>query len=77
MQETITGNLPYHDIGHDLAVIMAIAIKKKLPERPSTHIPVDSDHGDTLWSLLVGCWAHEPKDRPSAARVRDKVGVIP
>lgn len=72
-QETITGNLPYHDIAHELAVIMAIAIKKKLPERPDTHIPADSEHGDTLWSLLTECWLYEPGHRPSAAEVRDKV----
>lgn len=75
-QETITGNIPYHDLAQDLAVIMAVAIKRKFPERPDAHIPLNVEYGDVLWSLLTKCWAYESKNRPNAAFVRDMVRNI-
>lgn len=74
-QETITGNMPYHELERDHAVIAAILFKKNPPKRPEMHIPTNSAHGDTLWSLLINCWTYEPGGRPSAAEVQVEVGT--
>lgn len=71
MLETMTGNVPYHDLRRDSAVIAAILVKKVIPVRPEAHIPSDSKRNNMLWSLLEQCWAFEPEDRPTAKRARD------
>ncbi|KAG8735757.1 hypothetical protein FRC10_010175 [Ceratobasidium sp. 414] len=55
------------------AIITAILVKKEAPKRPEKHIPLNSQHGDALWSLLQGCWEYEPEKRPSAAQVAEIV----
>ena len=66
----ITGNVPFHELQRDQAVYTAIVIRHKTPERPETYIPHQSRDGDSLWSLLIKCWAYEPDDRPSASEVQ-------
>ncbi|KAG8692071.1 hypothetical protein FRC09_011477, partial [Ceratobasidium sp. 395] len=66
--EAITGDVPWTGKS-ERAVMFAITIKRVCPERPETHIPPNSEHGDTLWSLLKSCWEFEPEERPSAANV--------
>ncbi|KAG8705365.1 hypothetical protein FRC08_001704 [Ceratobasidium sp. 394] len=72
--EVITGNLPYAGMG-DVAVVLAI-VSNQLPERPETHIPRSSRHGDRLWSLFEGCCASEPAMRPVASTVKVKLSRI-
>lgn len=71
----MTGNVPYHGLG-DPAVYMAIVFTRKIPVRPETHIPTNSNGNNMLWSLLEKCWAFEPEHRPNAEQVRDTVGVF-
>ncbi|KAG8687059.1 hypothetical protein FRC09_013723, partial [Ceratobasidium sp. 395] len=66
--EAITGDVPWTGKS-ERAVMFAITIKRVCPERPETHIPSESEHGDTLWTLLKSCWEFEPEKRPSAANV--------
>ncbi|QRV92194.1 Tyrosine kinase family catalytic domain protein [Ceratobasidium sp. AG-Ba] len=73
MQEAITGSMPWPELS-ERSVIFAVTIKKAHPERPEAHIPVYSDHGDTLWSLLELCWDSDPRNRPNADQV--KYGVL-
>ncbi|KAG8793927.1 hypothetical protein FRC12_001151 [Ceratobasidium sp. 428] len=68
--ETMTGDVPYSG-KTEMAVIPAVLLQKELPERPHQYIPSNSEHGETLWSLLKRCWAYEPRDRPSASQVKD------
>ncbi|KAG9082485.1 hypothetical protein FS749_006814, partial [Ceratobasidium sp. UAMH 11750] len=68
--ETITGRLPWFGKG-DQAVVVAVMVMNQHPERPRSHMPDDSEHGGLLWSTLKSCWANEPRDRPSAAKLQD------
>ncbi|KAB5592309.1 Tyrosine kinase catalytic domain containing protein [Ceratobasidium theobromae] len=72
--EIVTGSVPYNGI-NDTAVVRRI-ITKVHPPRPEQHIPSGHEHADRLWSLLIGCWAYIPQDRPTAAGTRDKMKTI-
>lgn len=76
MQETLTGNVPFHELVKDLAVCAAILLKKQIPPRPEEHLPSDSKLDNMLWSLLEQCWAFKPEHRPSAKKVQDEVSVL-
>lgn len=76
LQETLTGNVPFHELVKDTAVCAAILFKKRIPARPEEHLPTNSKLNNMLWSLLKRCWAFEPEHRPSAKKVRDEVGVL-
>lgn len=60
----------------DYGVYIAIAVEKEFPLRPEDSIPSNSIAGNTLWSLLMSCWVHEPENRPSADHVRDIVSTF-
>ncbi|KAG8779179.1 hypothetical protein FRC12_024593 [Ceratobasidium sp. 428] len=70
--EAVTGDLPWTGKS-ERAVMFAITIQRVCPERPEEHIPPNSEHGDTLWTLLKSCWEFEPEGRPSAANVAQAV----
>ncbi|QRV86018.1 Tyrosine kinase domain protein [Ceratobasidium sp. AG-Ba] len=59
--EAITGNVPYAGRS-DYNVMMAVAVKKQLPDQPNE---IDKD----LWDLLVRCWDSSPHERPTATGV--------
>ncbi|KAG8710635.1 hypothetical protein FRC08_016918 [Ceratobasidium sp. 394] len=69
--EIITGKEPYFYLTSLVALVKAVAIKNEIPRRPEEHIPSNSQHGDTLWSLLQSCWEFEPEKRPRAAGVAE------
>ncbi|KAG9086676.1 hypothetical protein FS749_003455, partial [Ceratobasidium sp. UAMH 11750] len=73
--EIFTGNVPYPSKS-DPAVMCAVSIKRESPKRPEDEIPTGNAHGDRLWSLLVACWAFEPKRRPSAIAAAEVMGTI-
>ncbi|KAF8593561.1 kinase-like protein, partial [Ceratobasidium sp. AG-I] len=73
--ETFTGKVPYAG-RNDHAVYVAIVLTKELLPRPEDHIPCNNTDGDTLWSLLNACWAHELQCRPKVDQVRDTVRTI-
>ncbi|KAF8601989.1 kinase-like protein [Ceratobasidium sp. AG-I] len=66
--EAMTGNVPY-SYKTDHGISFAVVIKKELPRRPEDRIPINSQHGDALWSLLTSCWAYEPGERPGINHV--------
>ncbi|KAG9118998.1 hypothetical protein FRC07_006204 [Ceratobasidium sp. 392] len=68
-QEIFTGELPYSNIKNDWEITMAVAIHKRLPDRPLEQIPTNDSQGDMLWTLLTKCWQHEPEERPTAEQV--------
>ncbi|KAG9125982.1 hypothetical protein FRC07_005362 [Ceratobasidium sp. 392] len=53
------------------ALGMAVAIKNEIPKRPEEHIPLHSQRGEVLWSLLKSCWEFEPEKRPDAGSVTE------
>lgn len=50
-------------------------IEKIPPTRPKEHIPTNDEQADRLWIFLTECWSSVPVARPTAAKVRDEVGV--
>jgi hypothetical protein len=56
--------------------MFAVGVKKEPPARPHDTIPLDSKHGDALWSLLMSCWSHRPTERPNSESVVDIVSVV-
>ncbi|QRV95585.1 Tyrosine-protein kinase [Ceratobasidium sp. AG-Ba] len=73
--ETITGRVPYYEKG-DHAVWFAVGVKREMPQRPGNTISTNSEQGDILWTLLISCWSHEPKERPSAGAVASTMKSI-
>ncbi|KAF8601980.1 kinase-like protein [Ceratobasidium sp. AG-I] len=66
--EAMTGNVPYH-YKTDHGIAFAVVVRKELPRRPEDRIPINSQHGDALWSLLTSCWSYNPEERLGIDRV--------
>ncbi|QRV95923.1 Tyrosine kinase family catalytic domain protein [Ceratobasidium sp. AG-Ba] len=73
--EAITGKIPWWGQSEH-SVIYSVTIKKTHPERPKEHIPIYSEHGDKLWTLLEWCWAPTPENRPNASQVKERMHGI-
>ncbi|KAG9118805.1 hypothetical protein FRC07_006501, partial [Ceratobasidium sp. 392] len=71
--EVITGELPYHYKSNVAAVLVAVLVKREIPNRPEEQIPSKNQCGDALWSLLKSCWKYEPEKRPDADKVAEIV----
>ncbi|KDN34012.1 hypothetical protein RSAG8_12895, partial [Rhizoctonia solani AG-8 WAC10335] len=66
--EIITGSEPYYGVPEH-------AIKQKIreganPTRPEKEMPIGSAQHDRIWSLMKSCWAYDPRDRPTADKVK-------
>ncbi|CAE6434573.1 unnamed protein product [Rhizoctonia solani] len=73
--EVFTSKIPFADKSHK-SLVAHIVLSKRTPTRPETIIPSRSINGNTLWDILTRCWALDPKDRPSARVVWDKMKPI-
>ncbi|CAE6440603.1 unnamed protein product [Rhizoctonia solani] len=52
------------------AIMMEVTLKKGRPCRSDYNAFAESNWvNDRLWNLLERCWAHVPKNRPTAAEV--------
>ncbi|CUA72129.1 Ephrin type-A receptor 10 [Rhizoctonia solani] len=72
--EVITGEVPYYGV-REMALFLKI-IKPEYPKRPELHISSQNECGNLLWSLLLDCWSYEPKLRPTAASIQDRMKCI-
>ncbi|KDN34285.1 hypothetical protein RSAG8_12625, partial [Rhizoctonia solani AG-8 WAC10335] len=72
--ETISGMISYHG-KQDVTIMLLVTVKKQPPERPEC-IPNGCKNGERLWELLLGCWAYEPGERPSAEQVTATLRTI-
>ena len=75
MLEAVTGSAPYEGTSQHMIFVKKV-VNKTLPTRPEAHIPSQNGHADLLWSLFESCWAFNPKDRPSAAEVKERMGQV-
>ncbi|KAF8600427.1 kinase-like protein [Ceratobasidium sp. AG-I] len=73
--EVITGKVPFHGRS-EVVVLGDVTVRKRLPLRPETAIPISSQHGDTLWDLLTRCWNFDSRYRPSAVQVQRQIACI-
>ncbi|KAJ7623223.1 kinase-like domain-containing protein [Roridomyces roridus] len=65
--ELYSGKPPFPEISHDAAVMLRVMAA----ERPSRPYDASGEKlmPETLWNLVQQCWAHNPSERPSMARV--------
>ncbi|KIO31728.1 hypothetical protein M407DRAFT_217769 [Tulasnella calospora MUT 4182] len=60
--EVLTGEVPFHDLTNDMAVMYAVILRD---ERPSK-IPAESSNGisyENVWDVASACWPRTPSDR--------------
>nr|GAT45690.1 predicted protein [Mycena chlorophos] len=60
--ELIQGKPPFFEIKEDMAVVLRVLAKER-PARPQAVV------SNSVWSIMQPCWAHDPAQRPSMARV--------
>ncbi|CUA75373.1 Receptor tyrosine-protein kinase erbB-4 [Rhizoctonia solani] len=72
--KTITQTVPYSEAKD--STIMFRTLSGKTPSRPEPHIPTGIEQADHLWSIITGCWASDPTERPSAEEVRNMMARI-
>ncbi|CAE6396191.1 unnamed protein product [Rhizoctonia solani] len=65
----MSGKQPFYK-KRDHAIMMEVTLKRGRPRRSDYSAFTGRDRvNDQLWDLLERCWAHTPKDRPTAAEV--------
>ncbi|KAG9022467.1 hypothetical protein FS837_006340 [Tulasnella sp. UAMH 9824] len=60
--EVLTGEVPFHDLISDMAVMYAVILGDERPPK----IPVQSSNGvsyERIWEVASDCWAKTPSDR--------------
>ncbi|EUC57447.1 tyrosine kinase catalytic domain protein [Rhizoctonia solani AG-3 Rhs1AP] len=72
--ETFTDAVPYAGL-HDTVALTKI-MNQVLPQRPEKELPPGNERADLLWELLNQCWAPDPRRRPTAVGIRDKMQEI-
>ncbi|KAJ8077745.1 hypothetical protein PM082_002178 [Marasmius tenuissimus] len=70
--EIFAGNVPFYNLLHDAAVILAVVVDKQHPDRP-VNVP---ELTDPMWEIMVSCWQHDQHLRPSSAEVLARIGGI-
>ncbi|GAB1524261.1 hypothetical protein RhiTH_007414 [Rhizoctonia solani] len=70
--EVMTGNIPWHWIRSEAAIIKRVCLPGGKYPRPD-EIPEKSWDGDKFWNLLLACWSFESSDRPNAIEVKKRV----
>ncbi|CAE6438398.1 unnamed protein product, partial [Rhizoctonia solani] len=65
--ETFMGRPPYNNL-NDRSVILTVC-KGMFPARPK-EVPVESQYGNILWTVLRSCWSRNPNMRPTVRAVR-------
>ncbi|CAE6408933.1 unnamed protein product [Rhizoctonia solani] len=73
--EAHTSEIPFSN-RPDQSLLVYIVIRKMLPDRPEKAIPTRSQYGDHLWATLRKCWSYNPKNRPSAETVLERITPI-
>ena len=66
--ECITEKIPFYDLPRDAAVIHARISKRQCPPRPGGQDP-KKRVSDSLWELMIRCWAVKLVDRPTMEHV--------
>ncbi|KAJ7878770.1 kinase-like domain-containing protein, partial [Mycena olivaceomarginata] len=67
--EIMTGNIPFHDLRHEMAVILKV-IAGNHPVRPMS---CSAPALDGLWALMQKCWAQDAQKRPTAAEIVEQL----
>ncbi|EJD36726.1 kinase-like protein, partial [Auricularia subglabra TFB-10046 SS5] len=66
--EVLSGRVPFYELATDMQVILAVS-RGDLPSRPPRI-------RDTLWKIMLRCWALVPSDRPSAGSLLQRLSDL-
>ncbi|QRV92728.1 Tyrosine kinase domain protein [Ceratobasidium sp. AG-Ba] len=66
--QIVTGEVPFSELGKDVAVMLAI-MKSKTPRRPESLDQIPARKGEVLWETINKCWRLDASERPSADEV--------
>ncbi|KAJ7810950.1 kinase-like domain-containing protein, partial [Mycena olivaceomarginata] len=67
--EIMTGNVPFHDLQHEMAVMFKVLAG----DRPSRPMSCSAAALDGLWALMQKCWEHDAQMRPTAAEIVEQL----
>ncbi|KAJ7797943.1 kinase-like domain-containing protein [Mycena olivaceomarginata] len=67
--EIMTGNVPFHDLRHEMAVILKVIAG----DRPLRPMSCSAPALDGLWTLMQKCWAQDARVRPTAAEIVEQL----
>jgi len=65
--EVFTGKIPFEHLIKDGAVVIEVLVKNGRPPRPCG--PAAHQLSDSIWSMMMKCWALDPSDRPPMADI--------
>ncbi|KAJ7883485.1 kinase-like domain-containing protein [Mycena olivaceomarginata] len=67
--EIMTGNVPFHDLQHEMAVMFKVLAG----DRPSRPTSCSAAALDGLWALMQKCWEQDAQMRPTAAEIVEQL----
>lgn len=67
--KVFSGKRPYHGLHYGRAILKIMRDGHRTLDRPSEITP-------QLWSILLGCWALEPEDRPLMQEVESMLNDL-
>ncbi|KAG8723134.1 hypothetical protein FRC09_004589 [Ceratobasidium sp. 395] len=73
--EAVTGAVPFSD-KDEVAVCVAVAVQRQLPERPKVFPSFSPDGANQLWGIVVDSCAYDSSDRPDCLAIRDRLQDI-
>ncbi|KAF7377580.1 Protein kinase domain-containing protein [Mycena sanguinolenta] len=71
--EILTGQVPFHELRSDMAVMMKVAGGYR-PQRPKSCSRTTAFH--SLWELMQKCWHGEEGNRPTTPKIVESLSVI-
>ncbi|KAJ7430454.1 kinase-like domain-containing protein, partial [Mycena galericulata] len=72
--EILSGNLPFNHL-NEAAIMYAVLINKDRPRQPTPWPKTAVYNG--IWALLEDCWNHDPRARPSAREIVQRLVAPP
>ncbi|KAG8723216.1 histone methyltransferase set1 [Ceratobasidium sp. 395] len=72
LPEILTDQFPFPHLNNDTQVILAVVYRNAMPNRPE-RLEATSEQDEELWSLLLQCWNRQPKMRPNATTIAQKL----
>ena len=69
VSQIFSGEIPFHEIKYDAAVIAAVAFGNKRPTRPEPELCRSHGLDNFMWGILGACWRKNPKERPTSSDI--------
>ena len=76
VQKIFTDDVPFHQLKHDGAIVIAL-LKGKRPIRPSPETANATGLSDPMWALMGECWRESPSERPTSTQIVETIALFP